>query len=46
MKVYYKGIDINKNSFNIYDSFGNKAFLEFKFESFKERKKIIDKYIF
>ena len=46
MKVYYKGININKNSFNIYDGFGNKVFIKFEFKSYQERKETIDKHIF
>jgi hypothetical protein len=44
--IYYKGFDISKNIIKVYDNFGKKLFLEFRFETPKQRKKLIDKYIF
>ena len=44
--IYYKGFDIKYNILRTFDSFGNSVVLRFRFETPKQRKKIIDKYIF
>ena len=47
MKTYYKGIDISKNTIKLYNIFGNKLLIVFRYSGTpKQRKKIIDKYIF
>jgi hypothetical protein len=44
--IYYKGFDIKQNILIAFDSFGKKRVLRFRFETPKQRKKLIDKYIF